>query len=134
MIPERNAADPVRLNLQALRWTFAQTLTPGLAHVDSSGEPRDHALSSKACTQRDVERSWFAYWCRELRIQPAYHRKLWEYAFLLQVLHERGMLRGGGSGLPRRASDSGQFPPTPEREPPAGPPDRADEGSTAKRR
>ena len=98
-IPERVAADPVRLNIKALGWKLAQELTPGLARIDASGEPRDHGLTSKPSTQRDVESPWFAHWCRELRLTPVYHRKLWEYAFLLQVLHERGMLGGGRSGL-----------------------------------
>jgi len=91
--------DPVSLSIKGLGHALIRDLAPGLARVDFSGEPRPHGLSSKPTTQADVESPWFAYWCHELRIAPAYHRKLWEYAFVLQVLHERGRLREGLRGL-----------------------------------
>jgi SAM-dependent methyltransferase len=96
---EVRLADPLRLGLKSLGHRLALDLTPGLAAADTSGEPRHHGIGSKACTQADVESPWFAHWCRELRVVPAYHRKLWEHAFLLQVLHERDMLREGRRGL-----------------------------------
>ena len=91
--------DPVRLNIKALGYQLARELGPRLTVVEPSGEPRPHGLGSKATTQADVESGWFAHWCRQLRIAPIYHRKLWEYAFVLQVLHEHDRLRPGLSGL-----------------------------------
>jgi SAM-dependent methyltransferase len=91
--------DPVHLNIKGFGYRIARDLGPALRSVDASGEPRHHGLSSKPTTQADVESPWFAHWCRELRIAPVYHRKLWEYAFVLQVLHERGTLREGARGL-----------------------------------
>lgn len=96
---ERQTLDPVRLNIKNLGYQMARDLTPALLQVDTSLEPRDHHLVSKATTQADVESPWFAHWCRQLKLRPVYHRKLWEYAFLLQVLHERGKLRPGLSAL-----------------------------------
>ncbi|MEI7703041.1 MAG: class I SAM-dependent methyltransferase [Deltaproteobacteria bacterium] len=96
---ERMASDPVRLSLKSFGIKLNEDLAPRLAAVDGSGEPAHLGLPSKACTQQDVESAWFAHWCRELRIAPSYHRKLWEYAFLLQVLHERGLLREWREGV-----------------------------------
>ncbi len=96
---EVRLADPVRLSVKSLGHRLALDLTGRLAATDTSAEPRRRGLGSKACTQADVESPWFAHWCRELHVVPEYHRKLWEYAFLLQVLHDRDMLRAGRRGL-----------------------------------
>jgi SAM-dependent methyltransferase len=97
--PERVRIDPVRLNIKNFGYELARSLAPRLAAVDSTGEPRDHGLKGKPATQADMESPWFAHWCRKLHIAPIYHRKLWEYAFVLQVLSERDMLRPGLRGL-----------------------------------
>ena len=97
--PDRVRLDPIRLNIKNFGYQLARDLAPRLAAVDPSGEPRDHGLTSRPTRQGDMESSWFAHWCRELRITPIYHRKLWEYAFVLQVLSERGLLRPGTHGL-----------------------------------
>ena len=96
---ELRFADPVRMSVKSFGRQLALDLGPRLAATDTSGEPRHHGIGSKACTQRDVESPWFVHWCRELHLTPAYRRKLWENAFLLQVLHERDMLRPGRRGL-----------------------------------
>jgi SAM-dependent methyltransferase len=56
-------------------------------------------LKSKPCTQRDVESAWFSTWCRALKIPENFHRKCWEYAFVLQALHEHGKLAPGSTAL-----------------------------------
>lgn len=61
--------------------------------------PPSQGLSSKACTQADMESAWFVWWCQELKIMPIYHRKLWEYAFALQVIHDHGLLRQEARGI-----------------------------------
>lgn len=91
--------DALRLNIKNFGYELARALAPGLAAVDVSGEPRIHGLLCKATTQADVESAWFGWWCRELKVAPLYHRKLWEYAFLLQALFENGALRPGMRGL-----------------------------------
>ena len=73
---------------------FAQTLPQreGLA-------ARQVGLACKPSTQEDMESDWVAYWLGELGVPVVFHRKLWEYAYLLQALHENGALREGARGL-----------------------------------
>jgi SAM-dependent methyltransferase len=61
--------------------------------------PHRVALSSRMCTQQDVESEWFAFWCEEMRSAPRYHRKLWELAFIAQALYSEGTLAPGSNGL-----------------------------------
>lgn len=61
--------------------------------------PIYHGLISKPTTQQDLESLWFRYWCSELKIFPIFHRKLWEFAFLLQCLFENNMIVVGKSGI-----------------------------------
>lgn len=56
-------------------------------------------LASKASTQSDIESDWCAYWTRELGIEFAYHRKLWELAYVLQALHDNDCLQAGKRGV-----------------------------------
>jgi SAM-dependent methyltransferase len=56
-------------------------------------------LGSEACTQAAMQSRWFAYWCAQLKVRPFFHRKLWEYAYISQVLWERDALQAGRSGL-----------------------------------
>jgi SAM-dependent methyltransferase len=54
---------------------------------------------SQACTQAQFETPEFEFWCREIREPLRYHRKYWEYCYLLQVLATRGMIAPGRRGL-----------------------------------
>ena len=57
-------------------------------------------LHCQACTQQQIESPAFLYWARRLHERPgALHRKLWEWCFIAQALHERGLLRVGTKGL-----------------------------------
>jgi 2-polyprenyl-3-methyl-5-hydroxy-6-metoxy-1,4-benzoquinol methylase len=56
------------------------------------------SLSSGACKQSDLHSDWFRYWCNKLHLAPLYHRKLWEYAYILQCLNDNKMLEIGKSG------------------------------------
>jgi SAM-dependent methyltransferase len=62
-------------------------------------KPQSIGLTSKICCQSDIEAEWFRYWCGQLHVVPIYSRKLWEYAFVLQVLWEAGYLDAGHAGL-----------------------------------
>jgi len=55
--------------------------------------------ASKLCTQADVESDWFCYWSAQLRVPPYYHRKLWEFCYIAQVLWRGGKLGPGQRGL-----------------------------------
>lgn len=56
-------------------------------------------FGSKCTTQADIESSWLWYWCQQLGIPVMYHRKIWELAYILQVMWENGMLEPGKRGL-----------------------------------
>jgi len=55
--------------------------------------------NSCLCLQDSFEQPYFAYWSAQLGYTPRYHRKLWEFVFILQALHERGALKKGAKGL-----------------------------------
>lgn len=56
-------------------------------------------LQCKPSTQADIESEWFRFWCDQLHLAPLPHRKLWEYAYVLQNLYALGFLTPGMSGL-----------------------------------
>jgi SAM-dependent methyltransferase len=85
----------MRLNVKHYGYHLARQLEGKLKGVDCSNEPQRHSLVSKATTQDDMESPWFAYWCKQLKIAPIYHRKIWEYAFVLQCLYDRDLLKPG---------------------------------------
>jgi hypothetical protein len=61
--------------------------------------PQRVNLCPKASTQADLENDWAAYWCAELKVPRIFHRKLWEFAFVLQALWEHGMIGYNKRGL-----------------------------------
>jgi SAM-dependent methyltransferase len=89
----------LRMNVKNFGYQMARDMLPGLARIETTGEPRVRALVSKPTTQADVESPWFVYWCNELHAAPIYHRKLWEFAFSLQALFDAGLLREGAKGI-----------------------------------
>lgn len=56
-------------------------------------------VRSRVCTQSQLAEPWFRAWCEALGVAPRAHRKLWEHAYLAQVLDTLGMLRPGTRGL-----------------------------------
>ncbi|MEM7273843.1 MAG: methyltransferase domain-containing protein [Actinomycetota bacterium] len=57
-------------------------------------------LTSRMCTQEQLESPRFRNWAERLSEQPArLHRKLWEYCFITEALAERDMLQPGRRGL-----------------------------------
>jgi SAM-dependent methyltransferase len=98
--PTLTDLDVLTANVKNLGYEVARRrVEEVLSTVDASREPRHHGTVSKATTQADMESPWFAYWCAQLRIAPLYHRKLWEFAVLLQTLHEHDRLRAGMRGV-----------------------------------
>jgi hypothetical protein len=55
--------------------------------------PGPFLADCKPVTQDDMETRWFRYWCEQLRERPRYHRKLWEFAYIMQGLHAAGALK-----------------------------------------
>jgi 2-polyprenyl-3-methyl-5-hydroxy-6-metoxy-1,4-benzoquinol methylase len=61
--------------------------------------PSTTSLASKLCTQADMESDWLAFWCREIKAVPFYHRKLWELCYIAQAVYASGKLAPGKLGL-----------------------------------
>ncbi len=56
-------------------------------------------LKSKISTQADIESRWFSHWMAELKLPVVYFRKLWEFAYVLQAMHEAHLLKPGVRAL-----------------------------------
>jgi SAM-dependent methyltransferase len=54
---------------------------------------------SELCKAKDYYQDWFKRWCDKLGEQPNFHRKQWEFVYVLQALWERGCLQKGKRGL-----------------------------------
>ena len=64
------------------------------------GEPANLAFPySTLCRQDSFETPYFSYWTSRLSEGLRYHRKLWEFVFICQVLWERGVVIPGARGL-----------------------------------
>ena len=47
-------------------------------------------LHSKPSTQADLESDWAAYWISEIKSAHIFHRKLWEFAYVLRRYSRMG--------------------------------------------
>lgn len=54
---------------------------------------------SELCKAKDFQQAWYARWCKVLGERPNYHRKQWEYVYVMQALWERGCIREGKRGI-----------------------------------
>lgn len=90
--------DAMALNLKFFGYELAKALAAALP-PRTGLEPAPVGLRCKPSTQADMESDWVAYWLGELKVPVVFHRKLWEFAYMLQALWERGMLEPGRRGL-----------------------------------
>jgi hypothetical protein len=56
-------------------------------------------LKSSVCSYQQLDSPLFRQWAPRLRERHKFHRKLWEFCYITQALHERGLLRTGCTGL-----------------------------------
>jgi hypothetical protein len=54
---------------------------------------------SELCKAKDFQADWFKRWCNELKEEPRFHRKQWEFIYVMQALWERGCIKKGNKGL-----------------------------------
>jgi hypothetical protein len=54
---------------------------------------------SELCKAKDYQTEWFMQWCTLLGETPNFHRKQWEFVFVMQALWERGCIASGKKGL-----------------------------------
>jgi 2-polyprenyl-3-methyl-5-hydroxy-6-metoxy-1,4-benzoquinol methylase len=91
--------DLMRLNIKNFGYELGLQLGDRLANYPIPEHPAIYNLTSKPTTQADIESPWFRYWCHQIGSAPLYHRKLWEFAFALQILSEHGILISGKKGI-----------------------------------
>lgn len=54
---------------------------------------------SELCKAMDINAAWYRRWCDELSETPGFHRKQWEFVYIMQALWERGCIEPGKKGL-----------------------------------
>ena len=54
---------------------------------------------SEPCSEYHFYLDHFRYWSGQLRENPRFHRKQWEFVYIAQALQERGLLAEGKRGL-----------------------------------
>lgn len=54
---------------------------------------------SELCKAKDFQTQWYKRWCKEINEIPRFHRKQWEYAYIMQALWERGCLEEKKKGI-----------------------------------
>jgi len=89
----------MKLNIKNFGYELARDMHSRRSRAPSSDSPVRVGLGSKPTTQADMESAWLEYWCKQLQMEPIYHRKLWELCYVMQALWERGMLAEARHGL-----------------------------------
>lgn len=104
--PNINELWMVLKELNAVKWSLKQqgysigrAVYEKIGSMDVPPEPGEIALSWRCSTQEDVESPWFRYWTSQLNVAPLPHRKLWEFAYILQTLHQYSLISEGRSGI-----------------------------------
>jgi hypothetical protein len=54
---------------------------------------------SELCKAKDWQTDWFKRWCHEMNDPIRFHRKQWEFVYVMQALWERGCIAQGKKGL-----------------------------------
>lgn len=54
---------------------------------------------SELCKAMDWQTDWFRRWCNELNEPARFHRKQWEFIYVMQALWERDCIQSGSQGL-----------------------------------
>ena len=93
-------------DLNAIKWTvkqqgyaIASQIYDEIKKIPVPQAPENFSLPCKASTQSDLQSDWFVYWMSELKSAPVPHRKLWEFAWILQNLYSRNLISAGKKGL-----------------------------------
>jgi SAM-dependent methyltransferase len=54
---------------------------------------------SELCKAKDLQTDWYKRWCKELNEEVKFHRKQWEFVYVMQALWERGCIGKDKRGL-----------------------------------
>ena len=91
--------DNIKLNIKFFGYELARQMADALPKRRGATQARHVGLTPKPSTQADIESDWVAHWLWQLQAPVIYHRKMWELAYVLQALHENGMIEVGRRGL-----------------------------------
>ncbi len=85
-------------------WRTRQRAQPAVEPVPAPDPvPTLRGPRSQACTQAQMDEPAYLYWCAAIGEVPRYHRKQWEFCYILQALVRCGKLapdmRGLGFGV-----------------------------------
>lgn len=57
------------------------------------------SFTSGLCRENHFRTPLYLFWCHAIKEKPRFHRKQWEFVFIMQSLFERGVLSNSKSGL-----------------------------------
>jgi hypothetical protein len=84
------------MDLDAASMTYETVIGQIPAPSRPPGAPR---RKSALCKQADFALDAYRFWCAAARVGQCFHRKHWEFFYICQALHERGLLCNGRFGL-----------------------------------
>lgn len=90
--------DFMALSIKAMGYNLARSLVDAWPTIENKG-PIKLDIGSKLCTQADIESIWSRHWFSELGIPLIYHRKAWEFSYVLQTLYNSGNIDSSKTGL-----------------------------------
>lgn len=76
-----------------------ERLAAGRVEWVGLGVPGPYRLTSQPCTYEQLQRPEFRRWADEIKHGGMVQRKLWEWCFIAEALHERGLMAPGKRGL-----------------------------------
>lgn len=88
----------IKFNLKFFGYEMARRLAEHLPPTPVGG-PFPIELLSKPSTQADLEADWTRHWTAQLGVAHVFHRKLWEFAYVLQAIWQTGNMAPGKRGL-----------------------------------
>jgi 2-polyprenyl-3-methyl-5-hydroxy-6-metoxy-1,4-benzoquinol methylase len=68
-------------------------------NLSTSIQPNLETITSQVCTSSQFEEPTYKRLCAEIKQEPLFHRKQWEYIYILRVLEQSFMLHTGRAGL-----------------------------------
>ena len=89
----------IHLNVKNFGYLLAREIRDVYESDDPPAIQRKIGLQSKLTTQADIESDWLRYWCQQLKIQPIYHRKIWELCYVAQAIYEYSSFDEPRSGI-----------------------------------
>jgi SAM-dependent methyltransferase len=90
--------DAMKLSFKLNGYMLARALAEALPPVKGQG-PLTIDIRSKPSTQADLQSTWAAHWCDQLKVPVTFHRKMWEFIYVAQVLWQHGQLQPGRRGV-----------------------------------